>query len=328
MSAALGLALSTRSGLAPHALAGLARHAEDEGYRWFACNEAGNDALATAGLLLGATTTATVATGIANLYLRHPAVAAAAAVTLHEASAGRFVLGLGTGHARDNAETLGIPMGSPLEALREYLTLTRALVRGETVSAAGPRHQLSGARLAVGPAAVPLYVAALGPRAAGLAGELADGVIANFATPAHVRRLVAAVRAGEARAGRPPGQVVVVAYLQAVPDGHDAEDAARAALAGYLRFDFYRRMLRASGFDDEVDAFLAAPDAVAATTALPARLLREVMVLGDTEQWAERITAYRAAGVDLPVVYPNHLGDDPERAIRKALAQGLRATAG
>ena len=49
-----------------------------------------------------------------------------------------------------------------------------------------------------------MVVAALGPKMCHLAGEVADGVLFNFITPAHAKKSVELVRAGAASAKRQP----------------------------------------------------------------------------------------------------------------------------
>src|SRR4051794_29683379 len=59
----------------------------------------GRDPLITAALLLSATSTLKIATGIANIYARDALTTANAQRTLEEAFPGRFLLGLGVSHA-------------------------------------------------------------------------------------------------------------------------------------------------------------------------------------------------------------------------------------
>ena len=69
---------------------------EGLGYRTLWLNEAtGRDPFVMAGLLLSATSTLTVALGIANVYARDAVTTAAAQKTLAEAYPDRFLLGLG-----------------------------------------------------------------------------------------------------------------------------------------------------------------------------------------------------------------------------------------
>jgi alkanesulfonate monooxygenase SsuD/methylene tetrahydromethanopterin reductase-like flavin-dependent oxidoreductase (luciferase family) len=70
-----------------------------------------------------------------------------------------------------------------------------------------------------------LVAAALGPEMCRLAGELADGVLLNWLTPAHARRSAEWVRAGAAKARRPTPRLA--AYVRVAIGG-----AARQRLAG------------------------------------------------------------------------------------------------
>src|SRR6185369_9980614 len=76
-----------------------ARDVEALGYRTLWIPEAiGRDAMVAAAWLLTSTRTLNVATGIANVYARDAVTSAAAAKSLAELSAGRFLLGLGVSH--------------------------------------------------------------------------------------------------------------------------------------------------------------------------------------------------------------------------------------
>ena len=65
---------------------------------WFP-ESVGHEALSNSAILLSATSRIVIATGIANIYARDPVTMAAAQKTLAEAYPGRFLLGLGIGHA-------------------------------------------------------------------------------------------------------------------------------------------------------------------------------------------------------------------------------------
>jgi 5,10-methylenetetrahydromethanopterin reductase len=131
---------------------------------------------------------------------RHPAVAACAAATLEELAPGRTLVGLGTG---DSAVfNLGLRPAS-LAELRAYAETVRALLATGSATYHGARATLTWTR-----AAVPLYLAASGPKTLRLAGEIADGVVIRTGiTPEIVRDSVAQVRAGAEAAGRDPGAI-------------------------------------------------------------------------------------------------------------------------
>jgi 5,10-methylenetetrahydromethanopterin reductase len=149
------------------------------------------------GMTLAAAQTSSIALGtcVTNLETRHPSVTAAAAAGVAELAPGRVVLGLGSGDSA--VKTLGLkPTG--LARMREQIELLRALLAGEPADFGGR----SLAVKAAGPA-VPIYLAATGPKMQALAGELADGVIVvTGLEPDLVRATLARIGAGAARAGR------------------------------------------------------------------------------------------------------------------------------
>ncbi|HEY0718240.1 MAG TPA: LLM class flavin-dependent oxidoreductase [Streptosporangiaceae bacterium] len=155
------------------------------------------------------------------------------AATLAQLSAGRFVLGLGTGgYGPDFWASVGLP-NRPIAVMREYVTQVRALLEGQTATGAGTGDGSPGwprsASLGVPdlPPA-PVYLAALGPQMLRLAGEAADGALLNWATPERIAVSRAEIDAGAARAGRAPGSVPMTMYIRVCID--DDVAAARRAL--------------------------------------------------------------------------------------------------
>ncbi len=188
-----------------------------------------------------------------------PVALAMQAATVGEIAQGRFVLGIGTGgYGAGFWASVGLP-DRPIAVMRDYLTVLRGLLAGETVTHEGPALRVRGASLAgaAGLPRVPVYLGALGPQMLRLAGEQADGALLNWATPSRIaesRRLVAE---GAARAGRDPGAVPLTMYIRVCVD--DDVTAARRALGaqvlGYAMAapgtpltSGYRGMFTAMGF--------------------------------------------------------------------------------
>src|SRR5260370_38165732 len=73
------------------------RDAEEMGYAAVFMTEANNDSVACSMALGMQTRRIGLGTAITNIYLRHPALLATEAATVHQFTAGRFILGLGTG---------------------------------------------------------------------------------------------------------------------------------------------------------------------------------------------------------------------------------------
>ncbi len=131
-----------------------------------------------------------------------PLALAVQAATLAQLSGGQFVLGLGTGgYGPEFWASLGLP-NRPVAVMRDYVTVIRRLLAGETVSYEGPGARLQYASLGVRdlPAA-PVYLAALGPQMLRLAGRAADGALLELGHTGPDRGQPGADR-GRRRAGR------------------------------------------------------------------------------------------------------------------------------
>jgi alkanesulfonate monooxygenase SsuD/methylene tetrahydromethanopterin reductase-like flavin-dependent oxidoreductase (luciferase family) len=167
-----------------------------------------------------------------------PLSLAVQAATLAQLSAGRFVLGLGTGgYGPRFWASVGLP-DRPIAVMREYVTEVRGLLAGQQVTAgellrrtdAGPGAPGWPATASLGLADLPpapVYLAALGPQMLRLAGETADGVLLNWASPAHIAASREQIDAGAARAGRDPRSVPITMYIRVCIDDDIA--AARQA---------------------------------------------------------------------------------------------------
>jgi alkanesulfonate monooxygenase SsuD/methylene tetrahydromethanopterin reductase-like flavin-dependent oxidoreductase (luciferase family) len=87
-------------------------------------------------------------------------------------------------------------------------------------------------------------------------------------------------------------------------------EAARANLALFTTFPFYQRMFRASGFAEEA----AKAEAGGGGASLSNRLLDAVCLIGPVSRCREQLAAFRAAGVDLPILSPP-IGVDGAREV-------------
>jgi len=83
-------------------------------------------------------------------------------------------------------------------------------------------------------------------------------------------------------------------------DIEEMRNAARANLALFTTFPFYQRMFRASGFAEEATK----AEQGAGGDSLSNRLLDAVCLIGPISRCREQLAAFRAAGVDLPILSP------------------------
>ena len=102
--------------------------AEDAGYACIWTAEAyGSDSISTAAWMLAQTTRIKVGTGILQMPARTPALAAMTAMTLHDLSGGRFILGVGPSGPQVIEGWHGEAYGRPLTRTREYIEIIRKI---------------------------------------------------------------------------------------------------------------------------------------------------------------------------------------------------------
>jgi alkanesulfonate monooxygenase SsuD/methylene tetrahydromethanopterin reductase-like flavin-dependent oxidoreductase (luciferase family) len=254
---------------------------------------AGREAFATLAGLAARTSTLHLGTGVVTIATRSLSATAMGAATVHELSGGRMILGLGTGPAGPGA----------LGRLRGFVYVLRRALGGETVELSDGGHFRLTLEVASEP--VPIWIAALGPEAMRMAGEVADGVLLNWCPPERVAFARQRIREGAERAGRDPAAVTVAVYVRACV-GQELESsitALRAAAGQYASYRTYRRQFEAVGLGEEAAAAAAAFGA-GRPEEVPEALVRRVCLLGEPKEAALRLDAYRDAGADLQVVYP------------------------
>jgi G6PDH family F420-dependent oxidoreductase len=164
-------------------------------------------------------------TGVTAPIMRyHPAIVAQAFATMGAMYPGRVGIGVGTGEPPNEMAVYGSEWPSNntrLEMLEEALTVMNKLwMSDEPISSAGKYYTLKNAVLLTRPEEkVPVYVSAVGPRAANLAGRLGDHLITLANNPQYVREeLLPAFEAGAREAGRDPKTMERVGHFSYVYD--------------------------------------------------------------------------------------------------------------
>jgi 5,10-methylenetetrahydromethanopterin reductase len=312
----LGLSIASHSGLPPARFGELAAAAEQAGFDAVFVTEGHGDAIALCHPVAAATNRVLVGTAIANAALRPPVLAAKTAAQLDHATGGRFVLGLGTANAIMNGR-FGIAPFAPLPMIEEYVAVVRAVLAGETAGYAGQVFRTGMVPLdsPVVRTDLPIYLGALGPRMLALAGRIADGVILNLMSPAQAGEAASIVRTAAKEAGRDPSSVPVacVLHLCLADDPLVAAAAARAVVPRYVLHPAVPRLfgtnlrgrpLASGSWLEPVRALTLSGDRAGAAEQVPQHVADGFVSHGDAAACAARIAEYRAAGVDLPVIFP------------------------
>ena len=296
-----------------------AREAERLGYRSLWVGEPyGNDAATVLGAIAASTTRIQIASGIFAIPGRTAAMTAQTAATLDWLSGGRFLMGLGPSGPQVSEGWHGVAFAKPLLRTREYVEVIRMILRrekpleyhGQTIQLPLPGGDGKALRLIMHPVrpAVPIYLAALGPKNIEMCGEIADGWLPFWFAPEHAAKLRAPLEAGARAAGRDPASIeVMVNVIVHFDDDLDrARDAVRPMLALYIggmgskEHNFYKTLVSSYGYaelaEEVQDLYLAGKKAEAAAL-LPSELVDMVTLCGPADHIARRLKAYHDAGV-------------------------------
>ncbi len=222
----------------------------------------GRDALVSATHILDATSNLRVATGIAQIHARHPHTARAAQRTLHEASGGRFLLGLGVSHAVFVEGSRKLEYRTPYSDMVAYLA---AMAEAPFTAVAAPDDP-------------PTVIAALGPKMLQLAATAADGAHPYFSPVEHTAFARDTMGAGPLLA---PELMAIVDT-----DRTRAHELAARHMRRYLQLPNYVNNLLRHGFtaDD-----IAGPSE---------QLIDAIVVCGDVDAVVERVREHHDAGAD------------------------------
>jgi F420-dependent oxidoreductase-like protein len=242
------------------------------------------------------TTRIKLGTGVLPIYTRHPTAMIQMAASLDELSGGRFILGMGISHKVTVEGMWGLKLESPVDAMREYLTIVRAGLGEGHTSVDGEHFTARSVYSAPRRSDIPIMLSALNPRMLDLAGELADGVVLYMCTPAYVRdHVVPAVKAAREKAGKTLEGFDIVAAIPVclTTDRAAAHDVFRKTVARYASLPYYRKMMDASDLGAELDKDPIGEPA-----------LDELAGIGDASRVREIIARYRESGVTLPGAGP------------------------
>ena len=164
-----------------------------------------HDAIALAAVVGAAVPGLGVGTSVVPINPRHPLIVASLAQTAQAASHGNFSLGLGLGAHQPERQAFGTSWPNTITRLREHLTVLRSIFETGAVDFSG--NEISAqpgwpVRVAGG-TPVPVYVAAMGPKALQVTGELADGTLPYLAGPRTIAEFIEpAIAKSAADAGR------------------------------------------------------------------------------------------------------------------------------
>ncbi|GAA5182708.1 TIGR03842 family LLM class F420-dependent oxidoreductase [Rugosimonospora acidiphila] len=270
--------------------------------------------------ILANTSRVTVGPMVTNPGTRDASVTASLFATLNDMFGNRTICGIGRG---DSAlRTLGLPPGS-LADLRKCVRVIRELANGRPVVHNG--HELRFPWVRDG--RLEVWVAAYGPRALALAGEVGDGYILQLADPDIAAWMIDAVRSAARRAGRDPDAVKFCVAAPAYVGDDLAHQREQTRWFGGMVGNHVADIVARYGAGGGVPAALT--DYIAGrrgydyaehgragnrhTSFVPDEIVDRFCVLGPVEAHLSRLRALRDLGVDQFAIYLQH--DDKEHTL-------------
>lgn len=246
-----------------------------------------------------------VGTWIANIYMRHPVIAAAASFNVQEITGGRMILGLGVSHGPVN-KRFGIDMGDPLAKMKEYVA--------EIKSYSDMSSEKISIKRDLPP--FPVYIAGLTKKTAELAGEIADGLMPYMCPPKYLGTLRQQVAEGAKRSGRAITDIEITNGIPSfVSDDEEAAmEAAKKGLSNYLRLPFYQRLIKNIGHEEVIRKI---QDGAKPAEAMTTDLIDDIAIVGSAARCKEKLEEYYNSGTQLAIIVPGPVGKQSNVEVMK-----------
>lgn len=229
-------------------IASQAAELEELGYDGLLTAETNHDPFFPLMLASQSTSKVDLMTGIAVAFARSPMTLASTAHDLNAASQGRFILGLGSQIRAHITKRFNMPWSKPAARMREFILAMRAVwdcwYNGKPLAFTGEfySHTLmtpffTPTDIEYGPPRV--FLAAVGPLMAEVAGEVADGILLHaFTTEKYIRETtLPALQRGWAKAGKSRDEFEIVYPMFTVTgDTQDTVAQAKATVRQQVAF--------------------------------------------------------------------------------------------
>jgi probable F420-dependent oxidoreductase len=247
-------------------------------------------------LALGAAWTEKVrlGTGVVGVMQRGRALLAQEAAALADASGGRFALGIGASSDRIIEGWNAMPFEKPLSKMSETIDFLRTALSGERADGGFKLERAPEER-------VPIIVAALRGKMLRLAVEKGDGAFTNFLPLEGLPKV-----AGQLEGG-PEGFELLCRFFCLPGEREQVEPLARFMFSSYITVPVYEAFYRWLGYGEKIDAMVEAwkaKDRQKAAEEAPWELIEDMFIFGEPAQMRERLGAFVAGGITLPVITP------------------------
>ncbi len=290
-------------GNSPREVMQLAKKFEDAGFAIIGAGDSTYDSFVSCASMACATEKVGIRTGVA-LWGRSPVQTVFAAATMDELSGGRFRLGLGTGPKARSEQWHGVSYEKVVGRFRDYVTAIKTAwqgVPGNPVSYEGEYYQFKNFQLFRKPPTgqIGIDLAANGPQMIKAAAQIGDRVLLNNLHGGRYLREVVepAVRAGEAKAGRPKGSVKIGGgfLISVAPSKEEALEIARQGLMYNMQYEYNQDLLDWYGMQEQrarIQAALATKNPDTYRKSITDDVVELFAVCGDADYCRRTVASY------------------------------------
>ena len=272
----------------------------------------GMESFSILGLAAKENTFSKIGSSIINIYSRSPSLIAMGAATLDTISNKRLILGLGTSSVPIVEDFHGQKFASPVQRMKEYVEIIRLALTGEKISYNGEIFSLKDFSLLVKPPRkeIPIYLAAINQKMLELTWNIADGVIFYLRPKVELKQTIEKMQA----------QRKIDTSLQIITcidnDGEKARNRAKKTLSFYIAVGkIYREFLELNGYSDTVHEIYNEYNKTGLKKLdelVPDKILDDLCIAGTPDDGIKKLQTFRDAGIDLPIIQFNPIGDTKE----------------
>ena len=264
------------------------------------------------GLAAKENTFSKIGSSIINIYSRSPSLIAMGAATLDTISNERLILGLGTSSVPIVEDFHGQKFASPVQRMKEYVEIIHLALTGKKINYNGEIFSLKDFSLLIKPPRkeIPIYLAAINQKMLELTWNIADGVIFYLRPKAEMKQTIEKMQAKR----KIDTSLQIITCID--DDCEKARSRAKKTLSFYIAVGkIYREFLELNGYSDVVQEIyneynktgLKKLDEV-----VPDKILDDLCIAGTSEDGIKKLQAFRQAGIDLPIIQFNPIGNTKE----------------
>jgi F420-dependent oxidoreductase-like protein len=188
-----------------------------------------------------------IGTAVIPTFPRNPMALAAQALTVAQSLKGPFCLGIGLSH-ETMMKDLGIAFERPIRHMREYLSILVPLITTGEVDFSG---ELLSCRAKIFDRQMPdcsVVVAALGPQALKVAGELSAGTTLAWVGPKTIREHIAPrINEAASTAGKDAPRIIATLPVCVTSEARQRRAAISKNFAHYAALPSYQAMFEREG---------------------------------------------------------------------------------